>query len=478
MPVQYLHGTEELPVEAGVREISVVRSSVIALVGTAPAGGQQSLILVQKNSDLAQFGAALPGFTIPQSLKLIFANQPTQVLVVNVYDSAQAAVTKETVVIANGKGKLANPQKGALTTWYQSNGTTTVAAVLGTDYSIDVFGNIKVLSTLLADATYKITYNKYDTSGIDAGDIIGNIDGDGIRTGMALFQQAYATFGFKPKQMIVPGYSNLVAVQAALATAAGGYKALYYTDAPIGTTLPDIQSSRGPAGPVDAFNVADKRDVLFYPMPLAYDEYSDTNIPQWYSAAYAGLVAYVDAQFGYHFSPSNHKIGGVVGLELPITFDISDQTGTTDANVLNSLGIVTIANSFGTGLLSWGNRNSSFPGNTAADSFIPNQRVRDMVEESIAFAMQPYMDLPLSVADIDSVIETVNTFFRELIGRDALVDGSNCKLDPDANTPTTLAAGQVTFFLTFMSPTPGERFTFKSFMDTSLLGNILAGVTA
>jgi uncharacterized protein len=475
--VAYLHGVEFLPVQSGVRSISVVRSSVIALTGVAPKGPINQLVLVQKSGDIAQFGSELPGFTIPQSLNAIYANQPTQVLVVNVFDPAVniTAVVKESVVIASAAGTTAFAPIGALTALYRADGATVIAAVLGTDYTISDFGKIKVLNTtLIPDSTIKISYNKSNVAALGASDIIGT-DTSGGRTGMQLFKQAFSTFGFKPKQIIAPGYSNLTSVEAQMAIMATNYKAVYYVDAPNGTAVNDAISSRGPAGPIAAFNIGDKRGALLYPMPTAYDAYTDDDQIRPYSAFFAGLVAFVDASEGYHVSPSNHVIAGITGLEMPITWDFTDATGTTDANNLNANGIITIANGVGTGYLAWGNSSSYFPANTTPDQFLCVQRTRDMLEESIAFAMRPFADKPISLAQIDSILETVNAFIRTLIARGALMDGSNCILDPEQNTPEGLAAGQVVFFIDFMPPTPAQRFTFNSYMDTSLLASILGG---
>lgn len=475
MPVAYLHGVEFLPVEAGVRSISVVRSSVIALTGIAPKGALNSLILVQKSSDLAQFGSELPGFTIPQALKAIFDNQPTQILVVNVFDPEThiEEVANEPVTIALGKAKLVNCPIGALTTIYESDGITPILAVVDEDYTIDDFGNFKVINnTLLPDGNIEITYNIADLSLITPSEIIGD-NGD-TKTGMQLFRQSFSTFGFKPKQIIVPGFSALTAVSAEMAVCAERYKAMYYIDAPQDTAVSDVYPSRGPVGPIDAFNVGDKRCVLLFPMPTAYDKYSNDNAQvRHYSPFFAGVIAFVDNTEGYHVSPGNHVIKGITGLEKPISWDFTDASGETDANQLNEVGVVTIANGVGTGYLVWGNRSSYFPANTTPDNFIPVQRSRDMTEESIAFAMRPFDSKPISRAEADSVVETVNAFMRLQIGRGALVDGSKCYLDPEENTPENLATGMVVFVLDFMSPTPGERFRFKSFLNTSLLGNIL-----
>lgn len=474
MSVSYLHGVEFLPVQSGVRSISVVRSSVIALTGLAPKGPVNTLTLVQTSNDLAQFGSEVPGMTIPQALNAIFANQPTQVLVVNVYDPTDVtAVVKEVVTITNGKGKLAFCPIGPLTTIYQSNGTTVIAAVLGTDYTVDDFGNIKALTSTLPNGGIKITYNKADVSSYGATDIIGA--NGAPRTGMQLFRQAFSTYGFKPKIIIAPGFSSLVGVEAEMASMGTRYKAVYFVDAPAGTALADIYTSRGPAGPIAAFNTGDTRGNLLYPMPMATDKYTGNNVVRFYSAYLAGLMAFVDATEGYWVSVSNHVIKGITGMELPITWDFTDATGDTDANQLNANGIITIANGVGTGYLAWGNSSSAFPASTDVEQFTCVQRTFDMTEESIAFAMRPYADKPVTLAQVDTVVETVNAFIRTNMSRGALSQGSYCILDPEDNTADTLAAGQVVFFLDMMAPTPGQRFTFKVYSDTSLLASGLSG---
>ena len=56
MAANYLHGIETLEVERGPRAIRVVKSAVIALVGTAPMGPVNTLTLSLNDRDAAQFG--------------------------------------------------------------------------------------------------------------------------------------------------------------------------------------------------------------------------------------------------------------------------------------------------------------------------------------------------------------------------------------------------------------------------------------
>jgi phage tail sheath protein FI len=474
MAVPYLHGVEILTTTVGNAPIKVIRTSVIGLVGISPKGPTNVLTLVSSPADVASWGSEVPGFTIPQALDSIFANQPTNVLVVNVFNPAThtSAVTLESVAVSGGVGKLAFCPIGALVTFDRADGVTTTGAILGTDYTISDFGSIVVLNnTTLPDATYKISYVKLNASAVTSADIIGAVTA-GVRTGMKCWQTAYNTYGFKPKQLIAPGFSYAPAICTALQAEAAYYKAMTWFDAPIGTTVADAITGRGPSGGIN-FNFSDKRCGLLYNMPQVFDAYTNANQTRPFSSFYAGIVAATDNNLGYWFSPSNQPILGITGTERILTWDISDTTGTTEANQLNAAGIITIVNGFGTGFLSWGNSSSYYPGNTTPDQFICVQRTRDVVEESIAYAMLPFLDKPILLPQIDSVVETVNTFIRAGIGRGALIDGSSCSFDPTQNSDAELAAGHIVFTLDFMAPTPAQRITFNSALDISLLKSLL-----
>lgn len=482
MPAAYLHGVEVLPQQSGSRPVSVVLSSVIGIVGIAPRGTAQSLIKVSSATDASQFGVELPGFTIPQAIAAIRANRESTILVVNVYNETTHAVsvTNEVFAISGGKGKLAFPpvQAGYGSTVVIKNNADVVQTwVYGTDYTIDDYGNFTALTTVPTDAAnYKASYKKLDPTTVTSSHIIG-ANTSGVRTGLEMFEEAYSTYGFKAKILIAPGYSTAAAVVSALATKADHFKGMALIDAPAGTSVATALASRGPGGAIN-FNVANKRLVLLYPGVKTYDTYTNADQVRWYSQYMAGVMSNVHYELGYWNSPSNKTIQGITGMERKITFDPSDQTGTTEANQLNAIGITTIANSFGTGFLTWGNRSSLWPGTTTPDNFINVQTVRDVVEDSIQYNMMQFLDQNIGIGQIDNVVETVNNFIKTLIGRGALIDGSNCLFDPLLNSDVTLAAGQVIFSLDLMAPTPGERLTFLSTLNIALLKNLLKIPTA
>lgn len=479
----YLHGVEAIDITTGPVPVRVVKSAVIALIGVAPVGPAQALTPVYNAVDAAQFGDQVPGFNIPKAIAAIQKQGAGTILVVNIFDEATmtTAVAAEAVTVAGRKAKTAFAPVGA-TRPSVTHSSGTPVYVEGTDYTIDNFGNILVLVAAIADGvTLKVTYKKINGAAVTSSLLIGTITA-GVKTGTKLFADAYNLFGFKGKIFIAPGYSNVAAMATELNAIATLYKGISLLDATNGLSPSAAISDRGPAGTI--FNTSSKRNYLLYPQlvaavadPSILDtdpaKYENTPYSQWM----AGVIAATDDQFGYWYSPSNKEIKGIVGASRNISFAVNDST--TEANQLNEAGITTYANSFGTGIRTWGNRSAAFPTLTHPSNFICVTRTADILNESVELACFQFVDQPLTRATIDVIRETVNSFMRTLIGRGALVDGKNaagqstgCYYDPAKNSATDLAAGKVTFDLIYCPPTPAEWIAFNSTIDITLLNSL------
>ncbi|ECD2094170.1 phage tail sheath family protein, partial [Salmonella enterica subsp. enterica serovar Poano] len=68
MSADYLHGSETIEINRSPVPVKAVRSAVIGVVGTAPSGPVNKLTLLLSEPDIAQFGQARSGFTLPQAL--------------------------------------------------------------------------------------------------------------------------------------------------------------------------------------------------------------------------------------------------------------------------------------------------------------------------------------------------------------------------------------------------------------------------
>lgn len=469
MAASFLHGVETIVQDKGAKPIQIVKTSIIGLVGIAPKGSTNEIVVISNERQAVEvFGNQLPGFTIPQALASIFAQNAGRVLVVNVFDDEAhvAEVDAESKVITNGKTKTTYAPIGDIELT-NSAGTTTY--VKDTDFSIDAFGNITVLdfTSIAEGATVKATYNRLDAAEIADADFVGGTD---PRSGFDVFDTAFSSLGYAPKILICPTYCEEAAVAAAMIAKATALRAVCIIDAPEGTAVQDAIEARGPGGDLAGFQSSSSRVLLTYPYLKAYDIASDAIDNRPFSPFMAGVIAATDQNEGYWVSASNKEILGITGVELLLTAALNDAD--SEVNQLNEVGLITVFNNFGTGFRTWGNRSAKFPSSSAIQSFYSVQRVEDILHESVELAMLNFIDKPINLALIDSIKASVNAFIRVLIGRGAIIDGE-CVFNPDNNPPEELAAGHLTFEISFVPPPPAERITFNSFIDINLLAALV-----
>lgn len=290
----------------------------------------------------------------------------------------------------------------------------------------------------------------------------------GNRTGLKLFDTCFSVFGFNPKIFIAPGFSHISGIAAALRSTATNFRGCAYLDAPDETTVTGALALRNTGG-IWASTLPRQK----YLYPRLKDSNGDLHVFSIYAAANRAKIDATAWQSGGGFwvSSSNNAIEGVYGLEVPVTSSINDATAET--NLLNAQAITTCFNNNGKDFREWGNRNGSFPTNSDALTFECCQRAKDIVDESIELAMMPYIDKPIIPAFIDNVTNTVNQYFNSLIARGAMLEGSKCTYDPAKNSNEELAAGHIVFTNTYFFPTPAERITFDTVIDTSLLSNLV-----
>ncbi|MDK9603493.1 phage tail sheath subtilisin-like domain-containing protein [Lelliottia wanjuensis] len=467
MAANYLHGVETIEIERGPRPVRTVKSAVIGLIGTAPVGPVNTSVLCLSEKDAAQFGSQMTGFSIPQALDAIYDHGAGTVVVINVLDPVKhkATVASESVVFGdNDKVKLAH---GAVNSVVLKSGSTTIAT---TAYSVDaVTGEItRVGTTIAPGSTVIASYNYSDPSKVTAADIIGAIDVAGQRTGMKLLEDSYNLYGFKAKILIAPVFCTQKSVSTDLIALAEKLDAIAYIDAPIGTTFSQVLAGRGPSGTIN-FNTSSERARLCYPHVKVYDASTNSERLEPLSARAAGLRAKVDLEKGFWWSNSNKEILGITGVERSLSAMIDDPQ--SEVNLLNENGITTVFNSYGTGLLLWGNRTAAWPTVSHMRNFENVRRTGDVINESIRYFSQQYMDMPINQALIDALTESVNAYGRKLIGDGALL-GFECWYDPARNEQTELAAGHLLLSYKYTPPPPLERLTFETEITSEYLVNL------
>ena len=407
MPASFLHGVETIEITKGARTISTVKTAVVGIVGTAPIED------------------------VEKQYRTV--NTPTLIL----------SETEAVRYFGNHKAGFTIPQ--ALEAFFDQGAG--IAIVINV-YDPEKHENVEA---------------------VKIGDINGGIDAaTGKRTGLKAFEDCYSLFGYYPKTIIAPVFCEDTAVVTEISTICNKIRAMGIVDAPVGATVQDVIKGRGPQGTIN-FNTSSERIILCYPHLKVYDSTTDSIKLQPYSQRLAGVIAAKDVEKGYHWSPSNTEIQGIVGVERQLTSMINDPT--SEVNTLNEAGVVTVFNSYGSGLRTWGNRTAAYPSSTHPTNFINVRRTADILHESVEYAMLQFIDFPIDNGLIDSICETVNQFIRTLIGRGALIDGK-CSFNSEKNPTTEIANGHLTFDIEFMPPTPAERITFESFINIELLKSL------
>ena len=407
MPASFLHGVETIEITKGARTISTVKTAVVGIVGTAPIED------------------------VEEQYRTV--NTPTLIL----------SETEAVRYFGNHKAGFTIPQ--ALEAFFDQGAG--IAIVINV-YDPEKHENVEA---------------------VKIGDINGGIDSvTGKRTGLKAFEDCYSLFGYYPKTIIAPVFCEDTAVVTEINTICNKIRAMGIVDAPVGATVQDVIKGRGPQGTIN-FNTSSERIILCYPHLKVYNSTTDSIKLQPYSQRLAGVIAAKDVEKGYHWSPSNTEIQGIVGVERQLTSMINDPT--SEVNTLNEAGVVTVFNSYGSGLRTWGNRTAAYPSSTHPTNFINVRRTADILHESVEYAMLQFIDFPIDNGLIDSICETVNQFIRTLIGRGALIDGK-CSFNSEKNPTTEIANGHLTFDIEFMPPTPAERITFESFINIELLKSL------
>ena len=183
------------------------------------------------------------------------------------------------------------------------------------------------------------------------------------------------------------------------------------------------------------------------------------------SARVAGLIARIDNDRGFWWSPSNQTINGILGSHRPVDFALGDPNAR--ANLLNENEVATIIQEDGYRL--WGNRSCASDPKWA---FLSVRRTADMINESLLRAHLWAVDRNITQTYVEEVTEGVSAYLRQLKAQGAIL-GGRCWADPDLNTPQSIQDGKIYFNFDFTPPYPAEHIIFRSHLVDDYLEEIL-----
>jgi len=288
--------------------------------------------------------------------------------------------------------------------------------------------------------------------------VIGGVNGvDDSYEGLHALLAAENVAKVVPRILIAPGFSQAAAVAAELDVIASQLRAIAIIDGP-NTTDADAITFRGTLG-------SDRLYLVDPWVTVGVD--NDVEPP---SARVAGVIAKMDADHGFWWSPSNQPIKGITGTARQVSFGLSDPN--CRANLLNEHEVATIVQKDGYRL--WGNRG------LATDplwAFLSVRRTADMIYESVERAHLWAMDRPFSAQLLLDIRDSVAAYLRTLKARGAIL-GSNVWIDPELNTEATLKAGQLFIDFDIEPPAPLERLTFRAHRNGSYYDELVAQVAA
>lgn len=511
MADKFLHGVEVLEAQTGPRPIRTVRSSVIGLVGTAPdaepdtkatlqtgtlaannavtftaeligvAGNQITVNLVDPAANSAVLSVAVAGNAITVNL----ATDATGVITTTAADliaaiagdvDAAALVTAANTTGSDGTGVVtatasAQSLTGGLNEPFPLNTPVLVTnagqAISGLDNTTNNTGRGTLLPAIdgIYDQIGAVVIVVRVEEGATEEDTLANVVGgvnsvDGSYEGVHALLGAESVTGFAPRIVCAPGWThqrpNDLAnpVVAELIGVLNRLRAVCIVDGPNTTDEAAITA----AGDHDS-----RRLYLVDPWVKVFRD--GVNVDEPPSARIAGLMAKIDNDRGFWWSPSNNSLNGIVGTSRPVDFKLGDANGR--ANLLNERVVATIINQNGYRL--WGNRTLSSDPRYA---FLSVGRTQDIINDSLLRAHLWAVDRNITKTYVEDVTDSVNAYLRSLVALGAIL-GGECFPDPDLNTPANITQGKVYFNFDFTPVYPAEHITFTSELTDRYIDEVI-----
>ena len=504
MPETFLHGVEVVEISDGPRPIRTVRSGVIGVVGTAPdsqqevkaslqigvvgsnnaltftsklagaLGNSSSITLADPKANNSALSISVSGRDVTVRL----ATGPTGTVTttatalktaIEANATANALFTVTNTGASTGAGVAAalrrQPLTGGLDDVFPLNtpvlvpGDSAMAAKLGTT------GTLPAAMNGIFDQTGAVVVVVRVAEDVDDNETVNNVIGGvnvttGAYEGVHAFLGSESVNGFCPRILCAPGFTSergatANAVVAELVGIAERLRAVVIADGPNTTDAAAI-TYRGDWG--------SKRVYIVDPAVKVRNNLGEV-VDEPASARVAGLIAKIDNDRGFWWSPSNQVINGIVGTGRDVDFTLGDAN--SRANLLNEQEVTTVIRQDGYRL--WGNRTCS---DDPKFAFLSVVRTADMINDSILRAHMWAVDRNITRTYLEDVAQGVNDYLDRLKAQGAIL-GGRCFPSPGLNTPSSIADGKVFFDFEFTPPYPAEHITFRSKLVNDYIEEIL-----
>jgi len=499
---KFLHGVEVLEIDTGPRPIQTVRSGVIGIVGTAPgaqgattaevtvgnapsgtgivytateagtSGNNIRIRYVNPGTASATLDATLVGNDIIANLATGADNQVTSTasdVLAAVNTIVDAPVTATLQEGSNGSGVVRARNfvslAGGAEEPFPLNRPTLVAGSRSEAARLGTTGTLPAAMDGIFDQIGAVVIVIRIAEGADEASTLANVVGGvnattGDLEGVQALLGAESVVGFSPRIICAPGFTHQRegefrnAVVSELLGIAERMRAVIVADGP-NTTDDAAQQYANDFGSsrvylVDPWVMVIKSDGSYKAEPG--------------SARTAGIIAKIDNDLGFWWSPSNKPMNGIVGTARPVDFKLGDAN--SRANLLNEGGIATIIRQDGYRL--WGNRSLT---DDTKWMFLSVRRTADMINDSIQRAHLWAVDRNITKTYVEDVTDGVNAYIANLVAQGGLL-GGRCWPDPGLNSPANIQQGKVFFNFEFTPPYPAEHITFRSMLVNDYISEV------
>lgn len=477
MPEQFLHGVEVVEIDSGPRPIRTVKSSIIGLIGTAPEADatrfplNTPVLVAGSRIEAAKLGS---NGTLPSAMDAIFDQIGALVVVVRVEEGTGEGKDLATLTSIVGGVDAATGQYRGVHAFLgaESIAKVTPRILIAPGFTHQRLENVpesetaeqtlvfpeseesltiqlmgvNISAITLTDTTESTTYTADTDYTLNAATgVVTRLTGGAIAAGGTV--KAVFTHVAPPRRALSnPVVAELIGIAERL-------RAVIIADGPNTTDAAAIDTREDWGSP---------RVFVVDPWVKVFRDGATISEPP--SARVAGLIAKIDNDRGFWWSPSNNVLNGVIGTHRPIDFALGDPNAR--ANYLNENEVATIIHEDGYRL--WGNRTCASDPKWA---FLSVRRTADMLNDSLLRAHLWAVDRNITKTYVEDVIEGVNAYLRSLKAQGAIL-GGRCWADPDLNTPASVADGKIFFNFDFTPPYPAEHITFRSHLVNDYIEEI------
>lgn len=277
--------------------------------------------------------------------------------------------------------------------------------------------------------------------------LIANVIGGGAageRTGLQAMLDAESVLGVRPRILAIPGIKDQT-VGTALGMVAARLNAVAYFEAGPVRTVTAAAAFRA--------NFTQRELFLIFGDFQAPDPFTKVVGPTYATAVAVGLRARIDQEVGFHKTISNVAVAGVTGIDTIVSWDLQDEN--TEAGLLNGADITCLIRR--NGFRFWGNRGCADDPRFTFESAV---RTNQVLRDTIADGLFPYIDRPLTPALARDIVESINALFRRLKSSGQII-GAEAYLTDD-NTPSQLAGGKLRLGYRFTPVAPLEDLGLES----------------